>query len=368
MNEGPDFVQGFINWLLQDPDWRAPSATREEHSSGARLSEGLSVAPTISSQSPSLSDLWTMDGEMADLELLEATSMLECSASPEPIPFSPHSGRQKFVLGETITVHDRFHNLLKRRLQAEIQLRPPLFPWETEITDYESTESASLMVESVMPTRCWTAQLQNLNLPVPLPEKVLAQLLERCQGLVQSSLLEGAKIVQAVESLFPDQSQVLNQLAQVVMMSPARSGGPQLSEAVRQHLPPNYESANQKQQMLLSLLAAREIVGSLNLTVSAQRPLIERQWQTEVGPLLLEIQYQVTEKAALRAQVWLPAAGSLKFSAEAGGAAVVAQRPDSGYLSVELPEPQLQQRYLLAVQLVDLDQAPLIFSIQPVIE
>ncbi|MDX2098957.1 MAG: hypothetical protein SFW36_14365 [Leptolyngbyaceae cyanobacterium bins.59] len=260
-------------------------------------------------------------------------------------------------------MQDRYHNLLKRRLQSEIQRHPPLFPWETELSDYEATESASFISEQTNPAPLWITQLRQFELPVTLPERVLSQLLELCQSAAQTTLLEGAKIVQAVESLFPGQGSTLNQLAQVVMMSPVRSGGgTQLPPAVQQHLPQSYETANSVQQMLLSLLAAREIVSSLTIQVSSEASTVERQWQTERGPLLLEVQYQPQETSRLRVQVWFPVGGSLKLFSQSSQS--VAQRSTSGYGSAELFEPQLQQNHLLEIQLDGSQQPPLVFSIQ----
>ena len=37
-------------------------------------------------------------------------------------------------------VEDRLPLLIQKRLEAEIQKHPPLFPWETEIDDYDTTE------------------------------------------------------------------------------------------------------------------------------------------------------------------------------------------------------------------------------------
>jgi hypothetical protein len=40
-------------------------------------------------------------------------------------------------------VEDRLPILIQKQLDAEIKQRPPLFPWETEVDDYESTEPES---------------------------------------------------------------------------------------------------------------------------------------------------------------------------------------------------------------------------------
>jgi hypothetical protein len=40
-------------------------------------------------------------------------------------------------------VEDRLPLLIQKQLDAEIQQRPPLFPWETEVDDYETIEAES---------------------------------------------------------------------------------------------------------------------------------------------------------------------------------------------------------------------------------
>ena len=38
------------------------------------------------------------------------------------------------------SVEDRLPLLIQKQLNAEIEQRPPLFPWETEVDDYDATE------------------------------------------------------------------------------------------------------------------------------------------------------------------------------------------------------------------------------------
>jgi hypothetical protein len=275
------------------------------------------------------------------------------------------SSQQKssLELGETLTVQDRFHALLKRRLAIEIQRNPPLFPWETEIHDYETdlgydsvgTEVKVGVTATYIHDRLWLNQLKNLSLPVAFPDAVLTQLFQRCQELVHSSLLEGAKLVRAVEDLFPDQSQALNQIAGLVL-TPAFRSSP---EAIQ--YPAQYEKAELPQQMVLSLLAAREIIGTLTLSVSSSQPQTERQWLTELGALTLRTTYEAGPSAKLRVQTSLPCAGSLLL--RGAGLQAIAQRLDPGPLSVELFDTQ-PQSYALEVQFADQQQAPLTFAIQ----
>jgi hypothetical protein len=41
------------------------------------------------------------------------------------------------------TVEDRLPLLIQKQLNAEIEQRPPLFPWETEVNEYESSAAES---------------------------------------------------------------------------------------------------------------------------------------------------------------------------------------------------------------------------------
>ncbi|WP_373542867.1 hypothetical protein [Chamaesiphon sp.] len=40
-------------------------------------------------------------------------------------------------------VEDRLPLLIQKQLNAQIEQRPPLFPWEAEVEDYETTEAES---------------------------------------------------------------------------------------------------------------------------------------------------------------------------------------------------------------------------------
>ncbi|XHX78091.1 MAG: hypothetical protein RBJ76_27295 [Stenomitos frigidus ULC029] len=294
------------------------------------------------------------------------------SVDSSHLKFDASSSQRKNLLklGETPAVQDRFHTLLKHRLQSEIQQNLPLFPWETEVHDYE-TETTPGFVDSAifaaspavsnqsLSARIWLHQLKTLNLPVSLPDNLLGQLLERCQNVVQSSLLEGAKLVKSVEDLFPGQSQSLNQLAGMVMTSPARSGG--ITPPPGANYPTNYEAAVPAQQMVLSLLAAREIIAALTLTVSLRQPKLDRQWLTEVGALSLQVDYGLDATAAkLRIQGVLPCGGSITLRSQQLEAS--AQRATAGSLSVELFDLQPLQSGVLEVCFAE--QKPLVFAVR----
>jgi hypothetical protein len=347
MNRDPEDIQKQILHLLQD---LLPTVSRrdaEEVHQALNHDAMLNSAHSSDSQTPPTSSTVGNSG-------------LERSLYRESL----------FKLGELPAVQDRFHALLKNRLQSEIQKNPPLFPWETEGYDYEAIYAGATIADDValpdrgaVPAWVWMRHLENLHLPVALPETVVAQLLNRCQTVVRSTLREGAKLVQAVEEFFPEQSQSLNYLAGLVMTSPARSGSATAMPAIGADFPATFEQAALPQQMVLSLLAAREILTSLTVSVSRSQPIVEREWMTDLGMLSLRAVYSWDANfTSVRIQVNLPSGGSLVL--QGPEAQAIAQRPNTGYLSVELFEPQIDQPYALDVQLAAHEQAPLTFVVR----
>ncbi len=344
MNKDPEAIKQLLAWLLQDlsPMFSAPSGENFSHQAGLDESGG----------DQQLDNLDLLDSEAVD-------SLTHSNYESSHFPVPENSSLKKS--GDMSAVQDRFHALLKRRLSAEIERHPPLFPWETEVCEYEAEVLDEALPERV-PASVWLNQLQHLSLPVPMPEQVLKTLLQQCQEVVQSSLKEGVKLVQAVENLFPGQSQVLNQMAGVVLAAPLRSGetGSAAARWAEGQFPSRYDHATPTQQMALSLLAAREIMETLTLSLTPAEPRLERQWLTQMGNLRLEAEYQV--QRSLRIQVLLPCEGHL--SLQGGESQAMAQRSAPGCLSVELFDPSPGQTYLLDVQLADA-QEPLRFVISP---
>lgn len=269
--------------------------------------------------------------------------------------------------GEIPAVQERFHALLKRRLQIEIERHPPLFPWETEIqsygperSDYETSVPAVGQLSRNGP---WIKHLTQLSLPVAMPEAVLAQLLKHCQEMVQSSLREGAKLVRAVEDLFPGQDPALHYLAGLVMASPVRSGGSVTALPAEATYPSSYESAETTQQMVLSLLAAQQILTALTLTASAGKS-IQHQWLTAAGPLSLQVDYcpLALPPNSLRVEGGFPQGGSLTL--RGNNLIAIAQRGDAGSLSVELLDLGATHTCRLEMRLSEYEQEALVFVIK----
>ncbi|GAB4200485.1 MAG: hypothetical protein Fur006_52070 [Coleofasciculaceae cyanobacterium] len=274
-----------------------------------------------------------------------------------------------YDLGEMPTVQNRFQAILKRRLQVEIERHPPLFPWETELSDYEPDPSDAVADSWVPPVRLWMPQLFNVSLPVALPENVLAQLLDACSEAVYSRRQLGAKLVHAVESLFPDHFQSLNQLAGIVLLSPITGAGVRSDRTLNPNLTEQlqaltYEEATAEQKMTMALLAAKEIISALTVPISPTQTPVERQWQTAVGVVTVQAEYEVQEGVPkLRVTARLPRGGSLTLRTPQASAST--QRIYPGLLSVESFDLQPNHTYPLEIRFHDSEQTPLIFAICP---
>lgn len=342
MNKDVEAVKTFLVWLSQEPSLTVTAPPGMSFNCQKTESDGFGAADLQSVPDP-------LDSESIAVRLIDS---IKSSYFPvEEFSF--------FEPGETPAVQDRFHSLIKRRIRAELELKPPVFPWETEGYEYDSE-----LVVTPERVPAWATQLRSLNLPVPMPENVLAQLLSQCQAVMQSSLQEGAKLVRAVELLFPGQDAALNQLAGFVLASPVRSGAiaPSLKNAPDANFPLNYDSATAPQQMALSLITAREIIESLTLKVSTHNP-VQRQWQMASGMLALTAEYDMTTKR-VRVQGQLPTAGKVDFKAQNSQA--TAHRSSAGSFSLELFDLEPNQSYWLDIQLQDAAQPSVILSICPI--
>ncbi|QFS43582.1 PatU [Nostoc sphaeroides] len=264
---------------------------------------------------------------------------------------------QTFQLGEIPTVLDRFQAVLKNRLQTQAQEHPPLFPWETQLIDYPDFVDEPSM--TLVPTWGWMVQQSKLNLPLPLPERVFQQLLEKCQSMVTSSVPLGAKLVQVVENFFPNESQALNDIAGLVLRSTYRSVS---TLETMPNIQSDYADLQPRQQMALSLLAAKQLLENLTLPLSATSPVVERQWLTTVGNLNIKVEYQSVGKLTkLLVQAELPVKGTLTL--RKSGTLAMATSSTPGYLSVELGCEEFNPTYTLEVEFPEIDEQPLLFVI-----
>ncbi|MEH2062137.1 MAG: PatU [Nostoc sp.] len=268
---------------------------------------------------------------------------------------------QTFQLGEIPTVQDRFQTVLKSRLQIQAQDHPPLFPWETQLIDYPDFVDEPSM--TLVPSWGWMVQQSKLTLPTRLPERVFQQLLEQCQALVTSSVPLGAKLVQVVENFFPNDSQALNDIAGLVLRSTYRSVNTLETMPAIQS---DYSDLQPRQQMALSLLAAKQLLENLTLPVSPTSPVVERQWLTSVGALNIRVEYQSLGKLTkLLVQAELPVKGTLTL--RGSGTLAMTTSSTSGYLNVELGCEQLNPTYTLEVEFPEIDAQSLLFVINPTV-
>ncbi len=256
-------------------------------------------------------------------------------------------------LGEMPAVQDHFQTILKRRLQTEIEQNPPLFPWESDVQEYPTELSTTA-------TYPWLQQLQSLKLPIALPEDVLASLLNRCQAVLTESLQPGLQLVKAVEELFPEQPQVLNQVAGLVLMPAARGSVTQNPEALKEAFPNGYEGANPQQQVTLAMLAAKEIMDALTITLTPEMPEVTRHWQTNAGEVVLTASHRSGTPDQISLVVNLPQASQLSLPSLGE---TVTQR-QAGTLTLSLPNPQVQAVYPLEIYFSDRETTPLTFAIR----
>lgn len=254
-------------------------------------------------------------------------------------------------------MQERFQAVIKRRLQIEIQNHPPLFPWESQLVEYpEVVEEPAI---ALVPAWGWLAQQSKLNLPVALPDKIFEQLMEKCQSLLTSSLPLGPKLVQVVESFFPEDYQLMNDVAGLVLRTSYRSVD---ALETMPNLQKDYSDLQPRQQMALSIMAAKQLLENLTLPISLDNPVTEQQWQTNAGTLIIRVELQsLGQLLKLRVHSELPTAGVLKL--EGNGSQAIASSADSHKVSLELDCQPTNQTYTLEVEFPGLEQQPLLLAI-----
>ncbi|MGB7085733.1 MAG: hypothetical protein WBD47_09265, partial [Phormidesmis sp.] len=266
---------------------------------------------------------------------------------------------QSFNFGEIHAVQERFQALLKQRLRLEYENKPPLFPWESEVSEYpaEVADFAPVGVAAISPV--WRTHVSALKVPGLLPTALLDALFERCQKIARSPLKQGVRLVQVVEDLFPDQSDILEPIADMVLV-PAYRSDRTTQEAIIQELvnvAGGYSSAMPEQQIALSMLAAQEILGALTFSVEAGEPQQTRNWVTPNGVLEMTVAWQSDH---LTVNAVLPEGGQICLCD--GDVENLAMRSQPGALHIVLAHPTPGKTYVLEVSLKG-DAQPLNFAI-----
>ena len=271
---------------------------------------------------------------------------------------------QSFNFGEIHAVQERFHSLLKQRLHSEYENKPPLFPWESELADYPAEVSnavgASLVAAVGAATApLWSAHVSALQVPGLLPQPLLEELFVRCQTLARKPMKQGVRLVQAVENMFPGQIDLLEPIADMVLVPAYRSDSATQSALTQElaNVAGGYDLARPEQQIALSMIAAQEILGALTLEISMDKLEDSRQWITPLGSLNLSASCLGNQ---LTIVVNLPDGGHVRLWD--GDMEKMALRSQPGLLDIVLADPIFDRTYLLEVSLSGNEQ-PLNFAI-----
>ena len=375
MNIDSDNTLSPLLQLLQkfDPTFSIPSGNRSTSGADAIEAGTFGVGSDATSSKPIYKPGTTGESNNSFAPNLSTFSRTVSFTSFNP-RFSVASGEksstgdssqtaQSFNFGEIHAVQERFHSLLKQRLRMEYENNLPLFPWETEVGEYPADTadtSGQDLVAATAVSAFWSKQVGKLKVPGLLPVPVLNALLEQCQALSSSYSKQGVRLVKAVESLFPGQGQMLEPIANMVLVPAYRSDGA-TQAAVTQELiavAGDYDSAQPEQQIALSMLAAQEILNALTLSVSCEEPEVTRDWVTATG--LLQLKAAVCE-GQLKVSAILPEGGSIRlWDSELDKKA---QRPTPGKVALSWDVSGSEYLCFLEVSLSDKDEL-LNFTVQ----
>lgn len=265
-------------------------------------------------------------------------------------------------------MQERFHSLIKQRLMSEYEKTPPLFPWESELCEYPAEVADSIGADYSV--SLWNQHLSSLKVPGLLPEPVLNALFKRCQDIVLSPIKQGVQLVRAVESLFPDQGDVLEPIADIVLMPAYRSDNETQTAVLEQvnQLADDYDSANPEQQIALSMMAVQEMLSAMTLSLSAQQPKDSREWVTACGMLKLSASYVDTHHIdtgdtvrQLAVDAVLPDSGQIRLWDGSVEKRAMCSKPSS--LDLVWGESTPEKTYLLEVSLQS-EEASLKFVIK----
>ncbi len=393
MNNDSDYIRNLLLWLLYefDPTFSLPSgngSTFEAYSTEASLfevgSDATSMKPTHqkgseeASSYPSTSSSASLTGALHPRFPVASREVSPAVSSQDQLKDRQLKGTvfgnilieagstdtdsqtaQSFNFGEIHAVQERFQALLKQRLLLEYESRPPLFPWESELSEYPAEVAEA--VPAVVIASLWSAHMGALKVPGLLPVSLMNTLLERCQEIARSPIKQGIRLVRAVEDLFPESTDMLEPIANMVLV-PAYRSSQETQDAVIQEIANaagGYGSALPEQQIALSMLAAQEILGALTFSVSTDKPCEQRTWITEVGALELTVSYECSdyksddktgEKASeLKVFAVLPDGGQVRLCD--GSVEKMATRSQPGPLDLAFANPVTGKTYVMEISL-----------------
>jgi hypothetical protein len=286
------------------------------------------------------------------------SEMADPSASPSVTPDLP-------LVGDIPAVQTRFNALIERRLRVEIEKNLPLFPWETSVLDYDTETARDETVQL-----SWLRRLQQIELPIRLPDHALSSIFARCQDLARQPLREGLQIVRAIEHLFPNSDRWLHELTGTFLQEATVRDSSTLKERVidlarsqSPQLPRSFDDASIPQQALLSMLVAREILQDLRFDLTPNGTPIERCWQLEDGNLALAIvAIKVEATTTLRVHCEVPAACTVRLFGENNSTIASCDHPSELFL--ELHNAIADQTYTLEINSGQPHTTPLQFAVR----
>ena len=254
-------------------------------------------------------------------------------------------------------IEARFQSLLKDRLLHETENNPPRFPWETGTEAYLIEEQQALKSEQGF---LWQPQLTAFEIPFNVPQSVLKELVQSCSKAMQSLNPQGIKLVQAVESLFDVDPIMLHKMANWVVATPQPNRSD--SSAV---LEGNYATANEQQQIVMSMLAAQKIMENLVISLSPESIVKSTKFETTVGAIAVKAEYitdsESTIGQTIRVLVRLPQGGQVTWESAQGSASAARMYP--GDLWLTLVDCQPNGIYPVTITLNQADQEPLTIAI-----
>lgn len=331
------FAQNFFDWLLEKSVEDVPSISVEDTNLN-RTGEEFSQI-----------DFDPLDSEELDDFVLEDSTL--------------HPSGWGDQQGEVPIVSERFQVLLKQRFKQEIQQHPPRFPWEMNFLEDQWDYPETYPPRDGSGENLWTPQVRHLRwglLPISMTEEVFARLLTSCQNLAFTSLGEGTKLIQAVQDLFPQDSERLNHLAGLVLHGALRTPDGEI---------PPYETATVDQKMLLSLLTAQEILKTLTLTCPLNQTPTERSWETTLGTVRVRAQYTdrlfSPTQCSLSIECEIPDRGILTMRGNQGKPPQFQRGTSEEILVMRVDGVEPDGFYTLTVDLCDHETLPLPFGIYP---
>ncbi|NJR51387.1 MAG: hypothetical protein HC780_19205 [Leptolyngbyaceae cyanobacterium CSU_1_3] len=141
-----------------------------EHDSEAKQRNYLKLLQDLGLTNPSAIDGIDplMIAEFAEEEVTDWQNF----TSELPESLQPNLLEEDMLLkpGEIPAVQDRFHALLKRRLQFEIEQKPPLFPWEKRFLIIDRNLLLEALTLFSQQLRCGWLSSATSACPLPYPK------------------------------------------------------------------------------------------------------------------------------------------------------------------------------------------------------